>query len=335
MRVYRYVITKILALRRCKSESAPFSIKPKSEKVKRLDLIPAVMVMVTILAGISFAFPHISSYLKAERFSNELNKELSSFFNGFPGSFSFAFKDLGGPFIKSSKNSLKKFPAASLIKVPILACAFNAVKEEKLSLNDEFILNKEDVTPGSGVLKYSKFPRKITFKKLLEFMIVRSDNTATNKVINILGFDYLNDTFLELDLRQTILNREIMDFNRRDAGVENYISCRDLVYLFDKIYRKELVNTRYSDIMLSFLKKQRINDRIPKYLPKDVVVAHKTGLEKTVVGDAGIIFSKCDNYILCVIASDFSTYKQAKDFIAKISLAIYNKFEDADSWTLN
>ena len=51
-------------------------------------------------------------------------------------------------------------------------------------------------------------------------------------------------------------------------------------------------------LAISFLKKQQIKDRIPRYLPKDVVVAHKTGLERGIIHDAGIVFTPKGNFFL-------------------------------------
>jgi beta-lactamase class A len=138
-----------------------------------------------------------------------------------------------------------------------------------------------------------------------------------------LGLNYINNVFASFGLNDTILQRRIMDFSARSDGVENYISCRDLVYLFDNIYRGQLINKNYSELMLSLLLQQKVNDRIPRFLPKDVKVAHKTGLERTVVGDAGIVFAGNCDYSLCVLTSKFRSYSQAKKFIAQISKDVY------------
>ncbi|MFH1767907.1 MAG: serine hydrolase [Candidatus Omnitrophota bacterium] len=300
-----------------------------------VDLLFAAAILSVGLLCASGFFPYLSCRLEAEHFLNKLDDNLPPVLAEFNGRFAFSFKNMNNKFINSQKDEQERFPAASLIKVPILAAALLAVKEKSVSLEDEFVLAKKDITPGSGVLRYGKFPKKMSFYKILKFMITRSDNTATNKVISILGDDYLNAAFKRLNLKDTELNRRIMDFTARGKGVENYISCRDLSFLFEKIYRKDLVDAAASEIMLSFLKEQKINDRIPKYLPESVTVAHKTGLEKTVVGDGGIVF--CDNgdYVICVVTSDFSSYRQAKDFIAKVSLAVYNTSKDILSAKVN
>jgi beta-lactamase class A len=115
----------------------------------------------------------------------------------------------------------------------------------------------------------------------------------------------------------------MMDFSQRSNGVENYTAASDIVYLLEKIYNKQLIDRAYSELILSFLKKQKIKDRIPRYLPKGVIVAHKTGLERGIVHDAGIVFSPKDDYIICVLTKKVKVYSKAKKFIAQLSLLTY------------
>lgn len=289
----------------------------------------SVTVITAVTVSAHYIWSRLSLYTQAENVSDQAENEVCAVIRECAGAYSFAVKDLDNPFLKISGQEQRRFVAASLIKLPILAGAFFAVEGGKISLEDECVLKKKDIARGSGILKHGRLPRRITFKRLLECMITRSDNTAANKIIDILGFDYINSICEKLGLKETALNRKIMDLDARRKGVENYISCRDAVYLLEKIYRKELVGASYSEMMLSFLAGQKINDRIPKYLPKEATVAHKTGLEKNVVADAGIVFTTSGDYIICVISSDFPDYKTAKDCIAKISLAVYNTFKEA------
>lgn len=165
----------------------------------------------------------------------------------------------------------------------------------------------------------------------MELMISQSDNTATNKIIAILGYDYLNKGFKELGLKNTKLKRKMMDFSKRRSGIENYTSASDITYLLEKIYDKTLIDAKSSRLMLTFLLKQKMRDRIPRYLPKNVSVAHKTGLEKGVVHDAGIIFSSKSDYVVCVLTKRVKKYSKAKKFIASLSLSTYNNLcRDSD-----
>ena len=283
-----------------------------------------LLVIVAVAALSPFLYEELNVYYKCRNITYSLGKNITTEAQEFTGKYSVYIEGLGVCKFSYFHNISDKFPAASLIKVPIMAAVFDEVSGGKLNLNSEFTLDKKDITPGSGVLKYHKVPFKITLRKLIEFMITKSDNTAANKIIDILGFGYINSFFVNIGLKDTSIRRKMMDFLSRRRGIENYTSSRDMAYVLKRIYKKELVNTCYSRKMLSLLKRQSINGRIPRYLPVRVVVAHKTGLEKNVVSDAGIVFSKSYDYIICVMASNFRSYKQAKDFIAKLSLTVYN-----------
>ena len=219
------------------------------------------------------------------------------------------------------------FPAASLIKLPIMAVCFQAAKEGRISLSEEMILKTRYKTAGSGILKNMPVGKKITISKLITLMITLSDNTAANMIITKLGREYINKKFKEIGLKQTALNRSIMDLSARKKGIENYTSIQDMVSLLKRIYHKTLINKEYSQAMLDILLKQKVNDRIPKYLPKNIRIAHKTGLEKHIVADIGIVFAPDCDYILAAAVAGKTTYKKAKEIIAKISLAAYEYFQ--------
>ncbi len=284
-----------------------------------------VLTLFIYLAGIT-----IRIYRKNKPFRN-LKEEIFKEAERVNLEFSFVLKELRflGAQIRISED--EKIPGASLMKLPILAVVFRAVKDKKISLDDMVTIRKSDITGGSGKLKKIKTPRSLTVRELLGLMITVSDNTATNKIISLLGFDYINDSFKKLGLKHTFLARKMMDFTKRRQGIENFTSAADTAYLLEAIYKKKLVSKDLSTLALSLLKGQRVNDRLPRHLPEGVVVAHKTGLEKGVVHDAGIIFTVHGDYIICLLVRGTNDYRQAKKFIAQVSLLAYNLYQDVRS----
>lgn len=275
----------------------------------------------------TFAFSGYLELKKKEVSFRILEESVRELVKDAEGEFALFIKNLFFPYNEISFNIHQKFPAASLIKLPVLAAAFTAVKQGKVSFSRVVTIKREDIAGGSGVIKKMELPLRLTFKRLCEIMITYSDNTATNKVIDLLGFEYINEVFGEIGLKETFLQRKMMDFSLRKKGIENYTSAWDIGFLLEKIYRKELVDKKSSELMLSFLKKQKVNDRLPRYLPKDVTVAHKTGLEKEVVHDAGVIFTSRGNYLICVLTGGMGDYREAKKFIAQVSLIAYNLYQ--------
>ncbi len=280
-----------------------------------------------LLIFLSYFSFQTGRFSKVHKGFNQLKQEISQLLQGESFRYSVVVEDLRFPSLKYSVNSDEKFIAASLIKLPILAAALNAVAEEKISLKDKIVVKTADITGGSGKLKTEKLPKELTFRGLLKFMISISDNTATNKVVEFLGFDYLNGYFQGLGLKNTVLKRKMMDFRKRRKGIENYTSSQDIALILKEIYNKKLVNKKLSNFALELLKEQIVNDRLPRYLPEEIEVAHKTGLEKGVIHDSGIVFTPEGDYIICVLFANVKDYRKAKKTIAQISLLTYNLYQ--------
>jgi beta-lactamase class A len=220
------------------------------------------------------------------------------------------------------------FPAASMVKVPIMASCFYASANGELDLKKFLELKGRCKVSGSGILKTMPERAEFTIEDLIELMIAESDNTATNMLIDYLGYEYLNRTFKKLGLKNTTLVRKMMDFRFRSQGKENFTSARDLALLFKKIYKGRLIDDSHSQKCLSFLKEQKMRDRIPRRLPPGTIVAHKTGLENLVCHDAGIVFTPKGDFLICVLTRHrYKTAKLAKKFIAQIARDTYDYYQ--------
>lgn len=222
----------------------------------------------------------------------------------------------------------KLFASASLVKVPIMAAVFQAAHERAVDLEEQVALLPSYKINGSGVLKNMPTGSVFSVEKLMEYMISESDNTAANMLIDLLGFDYLNAFFREAGLKNTNLTRLMMDFRHRRRGIDNYTTPQDMADLLEKIYRKSLISRGISEKCLKLLKQQNINDRIPRKLPAGTPVADKTGLERDVCHDIGIVFTPKGNFLICVLTKKAINRKVAKEFIAAVSLHAYNYFQE-------
>ena len=100
----------------------------------------------------------------------------------------------------------------------------------------------------------------------------------------------------------------------------------DMALFFEKLYKGELANQEYTAKIIDLLKSQQLNDKLPKYLPEDTVVAHKTGEIGWFSHDAGIVYSPKGDYII-VILSESDSPAVAEDRIAQVSKAVYEYFE--------
>lgn len=252
-----------------------------------------------------------------------LRQKLTNEISQFKGEAGIVVKDLRTNW-EIFHNKDRLFPSASLAKIPIMSACFLAAEESRLKLEREVALKDNDKLSGSGILKDTRPGAAFTVEELIGLMIYDSDNTATNMLTNMVGIDYLNNAFNSFGLKNTNLSRRVADFSLRDRGIENYTTAEDMALILEQMYRRSLVNKNVSEKCLRLLKLQRVNDRIPKYLPVDVTVAHKTGLERSVCHDVGIVFSCKGVFLICVLTKHANSNSiLSKEFIAKIALHTY------------
>lgn len=222
-----------------------------------------------------------------------------------------------------SHNSDKGFISASLIKVPILVEAFRQLENKIISKDDIVTLREDDKVPSCGALSYMHNGLKVTVEDLCKLMIVLSDNTATNLLIKLLGFDNINGYMHELGLKNTILGRLLFDYEADKRGMRNMVSANDMGMLFELMWQGRLVSESASRQMLDILKLQQLNHKIPARLGEGVLVAHKTGEDTGITHDAGIVYASRP-FILCVLSEDTDT-AETNAFISALAYEAYQE----------
>jgi len=265
--------------------------------------------------------------LKVEEFK-KLEQSLQEYVNSLTqnnSEISLYIKDLSTEY-EIKINSDKEIPSASLVKIPIMAAVYELAEKGDLSLNEKLTYKKKYRCGGSGIIKRSRYGTKFTIRELVELMITLSDNVATHMLIDRIGIKNLNKIFKELGLKNTNINRFVMDLQARDKGIENYTTAEDIGLLLEKIYRGKLVSKEASVEMLLIMLKQRISDRIPKKLPTQVAVAHKTGLMKDVCHDAGVVYTNNGDFIICVLTHNIKP-QVAKEIIADVTYMTYCMYD--------
>ena len=129
---------------------------------------------------------------------------------------------------------------ASLIKVPIAVALMQKLETEKISLNKEVFVNRGNFTEDSSTKILS--PKNYPLKTLLEEMIDRSSNTATNQLIDYLGWDYINQ-FLDnrgyevTRVKFKLMGEKIMPAN--PGFGRNRVTANELTEMMVQIYNGE------------------------------------------------------------------------------------------------
>ncbi|QYR59864.1 serine hydrolase [Fusobacterium polymorphum] len=226
-----------------------------------------------------------------------------------------------------SINGDKKVLSASMIKLLILAELMKKISEDKFSLSDTIMMANFMKTGGDGILKELNTGHHFTLKELATLMIIVSDNQATNILIDFLGMENINLLGKELGLKESFLGRKMMDTEARKNGYDNYTCADDISLLFKLIYQEKLINKEASQLMLDILLRQQQGERLQRYFPSDIKIAHKCGDLDNLENDGGIIWIGDRIYILVVLTSGMSNL-QCKQTIGKISKFVYDKMEE-------
>ena len=219
--------------------------------------------------------------------------------------------------------------SASTIKVPILLCALEQVRrgerrlEEMLPVPPETILEDTEVFER-GVAAYSLW-------ELLYWMIVESDNTATNTVIDALGYDAINSYAQEvLGLKDTLCRRKMLDWAAIEAGRNNYTSAADQGRMYSLLFHGRILDEALRETAVDMLRRQRSTDLFLRYIPENVTVAHKTGGLDYVCHDAGIFYVPHRPFYLGIFTWDGPSPegdKGQKMFLGRLTKAIYDTYK--------
>jgi len=216
------------------------------------------------------------------------------------------------------------FPSASMIKVPIMYEVMRQAVAGTVDLDESLVVTSDSRVGGAGILQELRPDIAMTVRELVTLMIVLSDNTATNMLIDLVGMDAVNKTMADLGLQSTLLRRRMMDFDAALAGKENQTSAADLALLFNIIYNSQGVPQESSTLMLDILKRQQVRDKLPFYLPEETVLANKTGTLPGIEHDGGILFLPNGTYIISILTADLAFNYQGLQLVASIGKVIYD-----------
>ncbi|MFA5576231.1 MAG: serine hydrolase [Tissierellaceae bacterium] len=238
----------------------------------------------------------------------------------FEGQISIVLKDLINDKWILKFEEDKVYPSASLIKVPIMLEALFRARDGELNLEKKISIKDEDrvnysIISDLNIDKYSLLD-------IITLMIIVSDNAATNVLIDLLGFDKINQRLEALNCRHTILQRKMLDFDSAREGRDNLTSAGDMALMMEGLYDKTILGAEYSDIAIDILLKQKYKDKLGRYISEDVPIAHKTGELSRISHDVGIFYLPTAHYLLGILTKDVdSIYGQR--IIGNISKIVY------------
>lgn len=239
--------------------------------------------------------------------AQQLDQAVHAKIGAFPGKVSLYAKNLqtGATYSLAGEDPVR---TASTIKLAIMVECFFEASEGKLKLSEPLKLTADEKVSGSGILEDLSDGVELPIHDMVDLMIVLSDNTATNLILNRIGGNAVNARMAQLGFEHTRVMRKILGDGKNLKPAPTGIteegsreqnkkwgigrsSPREMVTILEKLHRGELVNKAASEDMLAILKRQRDHNGIGRDL-KDADIASKSGALDHLRSDVGIVYSK-------------------------------------------
>jgi beta-lactamase class A len=193
---------------------------------------------------------------------------------------------------------------ASTIKLTALVEAAHQIKDGKKHLDDKVTLRPEDKVGGSGIFPFLRAPIQLSLEDVLTFMIVSSDNTATNLAIDQLGLANINARSKALGLQNTYLYKKVfkpaegvLPPDQKKFGLGK-TTAREMAKVIESIHNCEVGDEALCKTMIEMLKNQQYRESIPRYTESSdtsevpSAIANKTGALDALRADVGIVYTK-------------------------------------------
>lgn len=270
---------------------------------------------------------HKDALLQLER---RCIQDVKEFSRSWPGVIGFAAYDL-----KEKRyfgwNDKVRFPQASSIKIPILIYTLRLVDRKKLDLKKVFTIPKSYYVGGGGTFK-TEFQEKFrsgknsirkSLRQILHAMISRSDNIATNFIIDRIGMQSVNQMLKKYDLDDIVLQRKMMDLSAVKNNRENLGSPANMLRLMVLLYEGKLLSPKSTTFAISTLK--TVDKYFRQVIPLEIEVASKSGFVPGSFSETGIVFYPGRHFVLSVMTS-FNDLKPEFNPVSEITSIVLAHF---------
>ena len=245
---------------------------------------------------------------------DQMDQRVRAAIAGFPGAVSLYARNLDtGESYGIREN--ERVRTASTIKLAIMATVFDAVAKGQAKWSDEIQLHDSDKVEGTGVLHEFSDGVRLPIRDLVHLMIVVSDNTATNLLLDRFTADAVNQEMDQLGFHQTRSLRKVLNgqnasgWSKAGRLTENQrfglgvTTPSEIASLIEKMERGGVVSTAASQEMIAILKRQQDKSGIARRTG-DLVVANKTGALDHLRSDVGIVYSRGGRIAIAITVDD-------------------------------
>jgi beta-lactamase class A len=256
--------------------------------------------------------PVFAAALSAQPLQNAIRERLAAF----PGTVSLYAKNLDTGAALGIREA-DPVRTASTIKVPIMLAVFDAVARGQAKWEEPLTLTAQEKVAGSGVLGVEfSTGDQLPIRDVLHLMIVLSDNTATNMILERFTADAVNAYLDKLGIKTTRSMRKVMGTGPAGVSAAGKLpenrkyglgvsTPRDMVTILERLDRGGIVSPEASREMLAILKRNQDNTGITRHL-MELPVAHKTGALDALRSDVGIVYSKTGKIAMAITVDDMA-----------------------------
>jgi beta-lactamase class A len=242
-----------------------------------------------------------------------------------------------------SLNGDERVRTASTIKIAVMIEAFARVAEGHAKWTDELVLTKESKVSGSGILQELSDGLHLSLRDCVNLMMLLSDNTATNLVLDRLTTDAVNDRMEALGFKQTRIMRKIgsggesregkLEANKR-FGL-GATSPHEMVDILTRLDHGEIVNPAVSKEMLDLMKREQSRYAFGRTM-WDVPMATKSGALDRLRSHVGIIYAKQGKVAMAITVDDIPEISWSVDnpaylLMNRLSMILINGLGASDT----
>jgi len=220
------------------------------------------------------------------------------------------------------------FPQASSIKLTILLELMRQAQEGRVSLEEKHILRRSEMTVGDTepiLTMLGDGTVTLSLRDLAIFMVVLSDNTATNILIDRLGMDNINEGVTRLGFKETKLRRHMIDLEAARKGNENVSTPREMLTLLEKVHSGQVIDSAHTKEYFELLRLPKESE-FHKALPENVSIADKPGSLEGVRCDTGLIEIPDHPFIMSITTTYNSNDDEAERAIQDTARLVYEYF---------
>ena len=196
----------------------------------------------------------------------------------------------------------RAFPAASVIKVPLVMALYADAADGRIDLADEVATGER--VDGSGILRDMRDVAALSLRDLAAAMMVLSDNTATNRLIERFGLERVAARMAEWGIADTALKRKMYDFEAAKRGLENVATASDLVALLARLVAGECRDRATSDAVLAIMARCEDDRKLRRFLAPNTKVSSKSGTLDASRNDVAVFAGPSRTIIVAAFTSE-------------------------------